>query len=41
MPLKLRKAGPRMIRNMAGKMKSAVGKSILIGAFMAFSSAAA
>ena len=34
-------AGPRITRNMAGKMKSTVGKSILIGAFIAFSSAAA
>src|SRR5919109_29386 len=37
----LRMAGPRMTRNMAGKMKSTVGKSILIGAFIARSSAAA
>src|SRR5207253_1719462 len=34
-------AGPRMTTNIEGKMKSAVGKSILIGAFIAFSSAAA
>ena len=34
-------AGPRMTRNIAGKMKSTVGNSILIGAFIAFSSAAA
>ena len=34
-------AGPRMTRNIAGKMKMTVGKSILIGAFIAFSSAAA
>ena len=37
----LRIAGPRMTRNMAGKMKRTVGKSILIGAFIARSSAAA
>ena len=30
-----------MTTNIAGKMKSTVGKSILIGAFIAFSSAAA
>src|SRR5581483_2821470 len=34
-------AGPRMTMNIAGKMKSTVGKSILIGAFIARSSAAA
>ena len=34
-------AGPRMTMNIAGKMKATVGKSILIGAFIAFSSAAA
>ena len=33
--------GPRMTTNIAGKMKSAVGNIILIGAFIAFSSAAA
>src|SRR5918994_1247398 len=37
----LRTAGPRMTMNMAGKMKITVGKSILIGDFIAFSSAAA
>src|SRR5207247_11163072 len=34
-------AGPRITTNIDGKMKSTVGKSILIGAFIAFSSAAA
>ncbi len=34
-------AGPRMTMNIAGKMKITVGKSILIGDFIAFSSAAA
>ena len=33
--------GPRMTMNIAGKMKITVGKSILIGDFIAFSSAAA
>src|SRR5919198_1879803 len=40
-PLRLRSAGPRMTMNIAGKMKRTSGKSILIGAFIAFSSAAA
>ena len=35
------RAGPRMTMNIAGKMKMTVGNSILIGAFIAFSSAAA
>jgi hypothetical protein len=39
--MKLSIAGPRMTMNIEGKMKSTVGKSILIGAFIAFSSAAA
>jgi len=34
-------AGPRTTMNIDGKMKNTVGSSILIGAFMAFSSAAA
>ena len=34
-------AGPSNTRNIAGKMNSTVGKIILIGAFIAFSSAAA
>src|SRR5579864_5071797 len=34
-------AGPRTTMNIAGKMKMTVGMSILIGAFIAFSSAAA
>ena len=34
-------AGPRTTMNIAGKMKPTVGNSILIGAFIAFSSAAA
>ncbi len=38
---RLMNAGPRMTRNMAGKMKSTVGKSILIGDFIARSSASA
>jgi hypothetical protein len=38
---RFRKAGPRMTMNIAGKMKITVGKSILIGAFIARSSAAA
>ena len=38
---KLSIAGPRMTMNIAGKMKSTVGKSIFTGAFIAFSSAAA
>ena len=37
----LRRAGPSTTTNIDGKMKSTVGKSILIGAFIAFSSAAA
>ncbi len=39
--LMLSSAGPSSTTNSAGKMKIAVGKSILIGAFIAFSSAAA
>lgn len=39
--MKLRIAGPRMTRNIAGKMKPTVGKSIFTGAFIARSSAAA
>ena len=35
-----RNAGPRVTRNIAGKMNTTVGKSILIGAFIARSSAA-
>jgi len=34
-------AGPSSTMNIAGKMNMTVGKSILIGAFIAFSSAAA
>ena len=37
----LRSAGPSTTTNIDGKMKRTVGNSILIGAFMAFSSAAA
>ena len=37
----LRSAGPSTTTNIDGKMKSTVGNSILIGAFIAFSSAAA
>src|ERR687887_657234 len=40
-PLRFSRAGPRMTMNIAGKMKRTSGKSILIGAFIAFSSAAA
>src|SRR5919202_174744 len=40
-PLRFSSAGPRMTMNIAGKMKRTSGKSILIGAFIAFSSAAA
>src|SRR5581483_10697914 len=38
---RLMRAGPRTTMNIAGKMKTTVGKSILIGAFIACSSAAA
>src|SRR5438874_12359814 len=38
---RLRSAGPRMTMNIAGKMKTTIGNNILIGAFIAFSSAAA
>jgi hypothetical protein len=39
--MKFKIAGPRITMNIAGKMKSTVGKSIFTGAFIARSSAAA